>query len=66
MSEPVPCPSAVKLAGLVDPRDFAEFGAGWRDGVARCIANPAPIEVVEDLALLLESAALVERINPRE
>lgn len=66
MSEPAPCPSAEKLAGLVDPRDLAEFGAGWRDGIARCIANPTPIEVVEDLALLLESAALVERINPPE
>lgn len=66
MSEPTTRPSAKELAGLVGSRDLAEFGAGWRDGVARSIANPAPIEVVEDLALLLDSAALVERINPPE
>lgn len=66
MSEPATLPSAKELARLVDPRDLAEFGAGWRDGVARSIANPAPMEVIEDLALLLDSAALVERINPPE
>ncbi len=66
MNEPVPFPLATKLAGLVDASDYADFGAGWRDGVTRCITNPAPIEVIEDLALLLESADLVERINPPE
>lgn len=66
MSEPVPCPPAHELAGLIGPREYAEFGAGWRDGAARCIVNPAPIEVVEDLALLLDSSALVERIIPPE
>lgn len=64
MSEPVPCPKMATLAELVDSHDYAAFGAGWRDGIARCTASPAPIEVVEDLALLLESAALVERITP--
>ncbi|TDP91380.1 hypothetical protein EDF62_1995 [Leucobacter luti] len=64
MSELPPCPKAAALGGLVDPRDYAAFGAGWCDGIARCTASPAPIEVVEDLALLLESAALVERISP--
>lgn len=66
MSEPATLPSAKELGRLVGPRDLAEFGAGWRDGVARSIANPAPMEVIEDLALLLDSAALVERINPSE
>lgn len=66
MSEPVQCPSAAKLAGLVDPGDYTDFDAGWRDGIARCIANPAPIEVIEDLALLLDSADLVTGINPPE
>lgn len=66
MSESVPCPSPTKLAGLVDPGDYAEFDAGWHDGVVRRIANPVPIEVIEDLALLLDSADLVSRINPPE
>lgn len=66
MSESVPCPSRTRLAGLVDPGDYAEFDAGWNDGVARRTANPAPIEVIEDLALLLDSADLVSRINPPE
>ncbi|KAA9110759.1 hypothetical protein [Microbacterium rhizomatis] len=66
MSESVPCPSATTLAGLVDPSDYPDFDAGWRAGVTRGIANPAPIEVVEDLALLLDSAELVNRINPLE
>ncbi|MCB1298860.1 MAG: hypothetical protein KDB08_07755 [Microthrixaceae bacterium] len=66
MSESDLYPSAAKLAGLVDPGNYADFDAGWRDGVTRCIANPAPIEVIEDLALLLDSANQVARINPPE
>ncbi len=64
MNKSIPCPPATALVGLIDSRDYAEFGAGWRDGAARRIVNPAPIEVVEDLALLLDSADLVERISP--
>lgn len=64
MNRSIPCPPATALVGLIDSRDYTEFGAGWRDGIARRIANPAPIEVVEDLALLLDSADLVERISP--
>lgn len=64
MSDPMPCPPATDLAALIDPSEYAEFGAGWRDGAARSIANPAPIEVVEDLALLLDSSAVVEQIIP--
>jgi len=52
------------VATLIGDSEYAEFGAGWRDGVSRCIASPAPIEVLEDLAFLLEAAALVERISP--
>ncbi|XPP25594.1 MAG: hypothetical protein ACNYNX_08035 [Leucobacter sp.] len=55
-----------KIAGLVDPDDYADFDAGWRDGVIRSTVNPAPLEVIEDIALLLESADIVESINPLE
>ena len=64
MNEPVPCPPAADVATLIGDSEYAEFGAGWRDGVSRCIASPAPIEILEDLALLLEAADLVERISP--
>lgn len=66
MSESLPCPSMTKIAGLVDPDDYADFDAGWRDGVIRSTVNPAPLEVIEDIALLLESADIVESINPLE
>jgi hypothetical protein len=32
----------------------------------RCTKNPAPIEVIEDLALLLDSSVLVKQISPPE
>lgn len=66
MSEPARCPSTARLTGIINSNDYAEFNAGWRDGLIRHTENPAPPEVIEDLALLLDSSALVERINPPE
>lgn len=64
MSEPAPCPPSANLSGIIDPANYLEFSAGWRDGAIRCATTPAPIEVIEDLALLLDSSALVGRTNP--
>lgn len=66
MSELARCPSTSGLTGIISSDDYAEFNAGWRDGLIRHTKNPAPPEVIEDLALLLDSSALVERINPPE
>lgn len=64
MSEPAPCPPAAKLSGIIDPTNYPEFSAGWQAGAIRCVTAPAPIEVIEDLALLLDAAAMVGRANP--
>ena len=65
MNKPVSCPPAADLAALIAPSEYAEFGAGWRDGAARSTVSPAPIEVIEDLALLLDSSSLMEKITPQ-
>lgn len=66
MSESVSCPTTAEVAGLIHPGEYAEFAAGWRAGVARRNADPAPAEVIEDLALFLDSAAFVTRITAPE
>lgn len=66
MSEAAPCPPTDELNKIVQPDDYAEFNAGWRDGLLRCAKNPAPIEVIEDIALLLCASELIQRINPPE
>jgi hypothetical protein len=66
MCEASQCPPVNDLNRVVQSGDYAEFSAGWRDGLMRCIKNPAPIEVIEDLALLLDSSVLVKQISPPE
>lgn len=66
MTEPAPNLSTGRLTGTINSNNYSEFSAGWRDGLIRHTKNPAPPEVIEDLALLLDSSALVERINPPE
>lgn len=59
MSTPLP----KEIARSLHLTDLDEFQSGWRDGAIRCMTNPASIEVIEDLVLLLDSSALVERIT---
>lgn len=66
MSESSRCPSSEELARIVRFADYDEFRAGWRDGTTRSDTDPASTAVIEDLALLLDSVALVQRISPPE
>lgn len=66
MTDTIDYPSVSTLRQVIRPSDYDEFKAGWRDGAIHRATDPIASEVIEDLALLLDSSALVERIKPQE
>lgn len=66
MTDAFDYPSVSTLRRVIRPSDYDEFKAGWRDGVIRRTTDPIASEVVEDVALLLDSSVLVDRIKPQE
>lgn len=66
MSDAFDYPSVSTLHQVIRPSDYDEFRAGWRDGTIHRATAPIASEVIEDLALLLDSSAQVERIKPQE
>lgn len=66
MTESIEYPSFDTVRGVVRPCDYEAFRVGWRDGEVHRVTDPIASEVIEDLALLLDSSVLVERITPQE
>ncbi len=66
MTDSTKYPSIDTIRGVVRPADYAEFRAGWRDGEVHRATDPIASEVIDDLALLLDSSNLVEQITPPE
>lgn len=66
MTESSDYPSIDTVRGMIRPSDYEAFRVGWRDGEVHRATDPIASEVIEDLALLLDSSTLVERITPPE
>lgn len=66
LNDPDECPPADRLSDLIASDDYAEFASGWRDGLHRRHTNPASVEVIEDLALLLDASSAVDILTRSE
>lgn len=66
MTESIDYPSIDTVRGVIRSGDYEAFRVGWRDGEMHRATQPIASEVIEDLALLLDSSNLVEQITPPE